>query len=77
MSYFPAASFYPVLLTKIRPEQKKNVHNFKSLSLNIRGIRSLEKGKALFISLNKQKADIIFLHERGLFKTLLEELCSK
>ena len=37
--------------------------NFKLLSLNVRGIRSLEKRKALFIWLNKQKADIIFLQE--------------
>ena len=37
--------------------KKENV-NFKLLSLNIRGICSLEKRKALFIWLNKQKADI-------------------
>ena len=37
--------------------------NFKLLSLNVRGIRSFEKRKALFIWLNKQKADIIFLQE--------------
>ena len=33
------------------------------LSLNVRGIRSLEKRKALFIWLQKQNADIIFLQE--------------
>ena len=33
------------------------------LSLNVRGIRSLEKRKALLIWLNKQNADIIFLQE--------------
>ena len=37
--------------------------NFKMLSLNVRGIRSLEKRKALLIWLNKQKADILFLQE--------------
>jgi len=42
--------------------KKENV-NFKLLSLNVRGIRLLEKRKALFIWLNKQKADIIFLQE--------------
>ena len=41
---------------------KENV-NFKLLSLNVRGIRSLEIRKALFIWLNKQKADIIYLQE--------------
>ena len=41
---------------------KENV-NFKLLSLNVRGIRSSEKRKALFIWLNKQKADIIYLQE--------------
>ena len=37
--------------------------NFKMLSLNVRGIRSLEKRKALLIWLNKQKEDILFLQE--------------
>ena len=37
--------------------------NFKMLSLNVRGIHSLEKRKALLIWLNKQKADILFLQE--------------
>ena len=41
---------------------KENV-NFKILSLNVRGIRSPEKRKALFIWLNKQNADIIYLQE--------------
>ena len=48
--------------------------NFKILSLNVRGIRSREKRKALFISLNKRIADIIFLQESALFKTLVEEV---
>ena len=42
---------------------KKETVNFKLLSFNVRGIRSLEKRKALSIWLNKQKADIIFLQE--------------
>jgi len=37
--------------------------NFKMLSLNVRGIRSLEKRKAVLIWLNKQNADIIYLQE--------------
>ena len=37
--------------------------NFKLLSLNIRGIRSSIKRKAMVLWLNKQKADIIFLQE--------------
>ena len=41
---------------------KDNV-NFKLLSLNVRGIRLSIKRKALFLWLNKQKADIIFLQE--------------
>ena len=41
---------------------KDNV-NFKLLSLNVRGIRSSTKRKALFLWFNKQKADIIFLQE--------------
>ena len=56
---------------------KKENGNFKILLLNVRGIRSLEKRKGLFISLNKQRADIIFLRETDLFKTLIEEICPK
>jgi len=37
--------------------------NFKMLSLNVRGIRSLEKRKAVLIWLNKRNAHIIFLQE--------------
>lgn len=37
--------------------------NFKMLSLNVRGIRSFEKRKALFQWLKKENADIIFLQE--------------
>ena len=37
--------------------------NFKMLSLNARGLRSLEKRKSLLIWLQKQNADIIFLQE--------------
>ena len=33
------------------------------LSLNVRGIRSMEKRKALLIWLQKQNADVIFLQE--------------
>ena len=51
--------------------------NFKIISLNVRGIRQREKRKALFISLNKRIADIIFLQESALFKTLVEELSPK
>ena len=49
----------------------------KILSLKVRGIRSLEKRKALFISLNKQRADIVFLQESDLFKTRLQRTMSK
>ena len=41
---------------------KRNL-NFKMLSLNVRGIRSLDKRKALFNWLAKEKSDIIFLQE--------------
>ena len=37
--------------------------NFKMLSLNVRGIRSLDKRKALFNLLAKEKSDIVFLQE--------------
>ena len=41
---------------------KRNL-NFKMLSLNVRRIRSLDKRKALFNWLAKEKSDIIFLQE--------------
>ena len=37
--------------------------NFKLLSLNVRGIRSIEKRKAIFNWLVKSKSDIRFLQE--------------
>ena len=37
--------------------------NFKIISLNARGIRDLNKRKAIFSWLQKQKADIAFLQE--------------
>ena len=37
--------------------------DFKLVSLNVRGIRSPSKRKALFIWLNRLKYDIIFLQE--------------
>ena len=41
---------------------KDNV-DFKLISLNVRGIRSATKRKALLLWLNKQKADVVFLQE--------------
>ena len=41
---------------------KRNV-NFGLLSFNVRGIRTFEKRKALFLWLSKNKADIVFLQE--------------
>ena len=37
--------------------------DFKLISLNVRGLRSINKRKALFLWLTKQKADIVFLQE--------------
>ena len=37
--------------------------NFKLLSLNVRGIRTFEKRKAIFNWLSKSGADISFLQE--------------
>ena len=54
---------------------KDNV-NFKLLSLNVRGIRSSIKRKAVFLWLNKQKADIIFLQETYSTKEV-EATCEK
>ena len=42
---------------------KKEDVNFKLASLNVRGIRSSTKRKALFTWLNERKYDIIFLQE--------------
>ena len=39
--------------------------DFKLLSLNVRGIRSAKKGKAIFMCLNERKYDIIFLQGPG------------
>ena len=41
---------------------KRNL-NFKILSLNVRGIRSFDKRKALFHWLSKEKSNIIFWQE--------------
>ena len=41
---------------------KDNV-DFKLISLNVQGIRSATKRKAVLLWLNKQKADIVFLQE--------------
>ena len=41
---------------------KRNL-SFKILSLNVRGIRSFDKRKALFLWLSKEKSNIIFLQE--------------
>ena len=38
--------------------------NFRLLSLNVRGIRSIEKRKAIFNWLVRGKSDIIFLQRR-------------
>ena len=42
---------------------KKEYVNFKLASLNVQGIRSSTKRKALFTWLNERKYDIIFLQE--------------
>ena len=47
--------------------------NFKLLSLNVRGIRSSTKRKALFLWLNKQKADIIFFQYNKSFDNVCLE----
>ena len=70
VSYFPAASFCTVWWLKFVLSNKENV-NFIILSLNVRGIRLLEKRKALFISLNKQRADIIFFYRKANFSRRL------
>ena len=52
---------------------KDNV-DFKLVSLNVRGIRSSIKRKALFTWLTQQKADIIFLQETYSTKEVLEDM---
>ena len=42
---------------------EKEYADFKLLSLNVRGIHSAKKRKALFMWLNERKYDIIFLQE--------------
>ena len=42
---------------------EKSCVDFKLLSLNVRGIRSSTKRKALFCWLNERKCDIVFLQE--------------
>ena len=42
---------------------EKELFDFKLLSLNVRGIRSATKRKALFTWLNERRYDIIFLQE--------------
>ena len=72
--YFQLPGFVQFWSLKFVLSNKVNL-NFKILSLNVRGIRSCEKRRALFI--NKQRADIIFLQEGALFKTLVEEISPK
>ena len=54
---------------------KKDNVDFKLLSLNVRGIRSSIKIKALFMWLTQQKADIIFLQETYSTKEV-EDICN-
>ena len=52
------------LFTLICPQKVTKLNlNFGILSLNVRGIRSFDKRKALFHWCMKDKADIIFLQE--------------
>lgn len=51
-----------ILLYSFVQFTKRNV-NFGLLSLNARGIRTLEKRKALFQWLSKDKAEVVFLQE--------------
>ena len=37
--------------------------DFNVISLNVRGLRSLDKRRGIFLWLTKQKADIVFLQE--------------
>ena len=53
---------------------KDNV-DFKLISLDVRGIRSATKRKALLLWLNKQKADIVFLQETYCTKEV-EPVCN-
>ena len=54
----------PVLLSLslLSISMKRNL-NFKMLSLNVRGIRSFDKRKAIFQWLVNEKSDIIVLQE--------------
>ena len=74
--YFQLPGFVQFWWLKFVLSNKEHV-NCKIFSLNVRGIRSCEKRlwRALFI--NKQRADIIFLQEGALFKTLVEEISPK
>ena len=53
---------------------KEDNVDFELLSLNVRGIRSSAKRKALFLWLNKQNADVIFLQETYSTKEI-EAIC--
>ena len=48
---------------KSRSLTKGGYDRFKLVSLNVRGLRSINKRRALFMWLTKQKADIVFLQE--------------
>ena len=54
--YFSAANLCTFWMNVVYSEQQRECKF-------VRGIRSLEKRKALFIWLNKQKVDIVFLQE--------------
>lgn len=49
---------------------KRNL-DFKMLSLNVRGIRSFDKRKALFNWIAKERNDIIFLQEEAAFSSVM------
>ena len=46
--------------------------DFKLVSLNVRGLRSLNKRKAILTWLIKQKADIVFLQETGIVRVKMK-----
>ena len=50
------------MINNIVPFEKEYA-DFKLLSLNVRGIRSTKKRKALLMWLNERKYDIVFLQE--------------
>ena len=68
--YFQLPGFVQFWWLKFVLSNKENV-NCKILSLNVRGIRSLGTRKALVISLNKQRADIIFFYRKANFLSRL------